>query len=136
MRDEPTTQIGQPRRDSRTTVPSRRHHAIDYVEFAVTDLADAKRFYAAAFGWAFNDYGPAYVGIRSGDGEAGGFRLEPAVLPGGPLVILYSDDLVASLDAVRNAGGVITVQPFDFPGGRRFQFRDPSGNELAVWTAR
>jgi predicted enzyme related to lactoylglutathione lyase len=111
------------------------HHAIDYIEFGVTDMADAKRFYTAAFGWQFNDYGPDYAGIRAGDGEAGGLRLEPTVAPGGPLVILYSADLDASLAAVREAGGEITEAPFDFPGGRRFHFSDPSGNELAVWSA-
>ena len=111
------------------------HHAIDYIEFTVRDLAEAKGFFAAAFGWAFNDYGPEYAGIQApdGDGEVGGLRPgEPA--PGGPLVILYSDDLEATLDAVKAAGGRIVTEPFSFPGGRRFHFQDPSGNELAVWT--
>jgi uncharacterized protein len=112
------------------------HHAIDYIEFAVSDMGAAQRFYADAFGWSFNDYGPGYAGIRQGNGEAGGFRVEPTVVAGGPLVILYSEDLEGSLAKVRAAGGVITVEPFDFPGGRRFQFRDPSGNELSVWTVR
>lgn len=110
------------------------HHAIDYIEFSVTDMERAKRFYADAFGWEFNDYGPTYAGIRKPDGEAGGFRLEPNVKTGGPLVILYSADLEASLASVRAAGGQITAPPFEFPGGRRFQFLDPSGNELAVWS--
>ncbi len=115
---------------------SRLHHAIDYIEFGVTNMAESKRFYAAAFDWGFNDYGPTYAGIqRQGeDGEAGGFRLEPDVSPGGPLVILYSNDLERSLAAVREAGGEITQEPFEFPGGRRFHFKDPSGNELAVWS--
>ena len=109
------------------------HHTIDYIEFTVRDLAASKRFYADAFGWEFNDYGPAYSGIRGGDGEVGGLRPgEPA--PGGPLVILYSDDLEASLAAVEAAGGAIAKPIFAFPGGRRFHFTDPSGNELAVWS--
>lgn len=112
------------------------HHAIDYIEFPVTDLERAKQFYAEAFGWEFNDYGPAYAGIRKEGGEAGGLRLAPAVPAGGPLVILYSQDLERSLAAVRDAGGNITAEPFAFPGGRRFHFRDPSGNELAVWSER
>lgn len=113
------------------------HHQIDYLEFGVTDMARAQRFYADAFGWRFTDYGPGYAGIqREGGGEQGGFRLEAEVAPGGPLVILYSNALGDTLERVRNAGGQITVEPFDFPGGRRFHFRDPSGNELAVWTAR
>lgn len=113
--------------------PAHVPHAIDYIEIPVTDLAAAKRFYAAAFGWEFNDYGPDYAGIRRGSGEAGGLRPAAEVSRGGPLVILYSEDLEASLAAVRAAGGEIVVEPFSFPGGRRFHFLDPSGNELAVW---
>ena len=112
---------------------NRVNHAIDYIEFCVTDMARAKRFYADAFGWEFNDYGPEYAGIRKPDGEAGGLRAAPEVVTGGPLVILYSMDLERSLESVRAAGGRITLEPFRFPGGRRFQFLDPSGNELAVW---
>jgi len=121
-----------------TTPPvAHTHHAIDYLEFTVTDLAAAKRFYSAAFGWAFNDYGPAYAGIRGEGGrEQGGLRAEGVVTRGGPLVILYSSDLDATLAAVRSAGGAVVKEPFDFPGGRRFHFTDPSGNELAVWSER
>jgi predicted enzyme related to lactoylglutathione lyase len=113
---------------------SRLHHAIDYIEFCVTDMAQSKRFYTAAFGWEFNDYGPEYAGIRKPGGEAGGLRAAPEVATGGPLVILYSEDLESSLASVRAAGGKITADPFAFPGGRRFHFLDPSGNELAVWS--
>jgi predicted enzyme related to lactoylglutathione lyase len=111
------------------------HHAIDYVELTVRDLAAAKRFYASAFGWKFNDYGPDYAGIQGPDHEAGGLHRTDELRLGGPLVILYSDDLDASLAAVRSAGGRIVREPFSFPGGRRFHFADPSGNELAVWAA-
>lgn len=115
------------------------HHAIDYIEIPVTDLARAKRFYGEAFGWSFNDYGDQYVGIRrpgeSPQLESGGFRPEESVTPGGVLIILYSEDLEASLDGVRAAGGEVTAEPFSFPGGRRFQFRDPDGHELAVWSS-
>jgi uncharacterized protein len=110
------------------------HHAIDYVEFTVRDLGAAKRFYATAFGWQFNDYGPEYAGIKGADGEVGGFHQAPQVRAGGPLVVLYSKDLDKTLEAVRAAGGRIVREPFDFPGGRRFQFTDPSGNELGVWS--
>jgi hypothetical protein len=110
------------------------HHAIDYIEFAVLDMDESKRFYAAAFGWSFNDYGPDYAGIRKEGGEAGGFRRADSVAKGGPLVILYSQHLAETLAAVRGAGGRITREPFEFPGGRRFHFEDPSGNELAVWS--
>src|SRR5262245_18827050 len=111
------------------------HQSIDYVEFTVRDLAEAKRFYAAAFGWTFNDYGLEYAGIRGKEGEVGGLHQTTPVRSGGPLVVLYSDDLEASLRAVQAAGGKIVREPFSFPGGRRFHFTDPSGNELAVWSA-
>jgi hypothetical protein len=110
------------------------HHAIDYIELTVRDLAVAKRFYAAAFGWEFNDYGPAYAGIRGNDREVGGLRRTDELRRGGPLVIVYSADLEASLAAVRSAGGRIVTEPYAFPGGRRFHFADPSDNELAVWS--
>jgi predicted enzyme related to lactoylglutathione lyase len=112
------------------------HHSIDYTEFAVTDMAESKRFYAAAFDWKFNDYGPGYAGIQKHGGEAGGLQLEPEVSTGGPLVVLYSNDLERTLTRVREAGGRIVKEPFEFPGGRRFHFEDPSGNELAVWSER
>ena len=89
-------------------------------------------FYEVAFGWEFNDYGPAYAGIKGPEREVGGLRQGEPVR-GGPLVVLYSDDLDASLEAVRAAGGGVVKEPFAFPGGRRFHFTDPSGNELAVW---
>lgn len=109
-----------------------QHHAIDYIEFTVDDMAKAQAFYRGAFGWEFTDYGPGYAGIRGSHGEFGGLALgEPK--PGGPLVILFSTDLEASRLAVDKAGGTITKPPFEFPGGRRFHFEDPSGNELAVW---
>jgi len=114
-----------------------QHHTIDYIEFTVSDLAEAKRFYGAAFDWTFQDYGPDYAGIqRPGGGEVGGFTQGPSAGPGGPLVVLYSEDLEASVEAVQAAGGRLVKEPFEFPGGRRFQFLDPSGNELAVWSEK
>lgn len=110
------------------------HHAIDYIEFNVHDMAAAKSFYTAAFGWSFVDYGPGYAGIQGDDREVGGLRQVDEVQKGGPLVILFSSDLTASLAAVRAAGGTLVKEPFSFPGGRRFHFLDPSGNELAVWS--
>ena len=110
-----------------------QHHAIDYIEFPVVDMAVAQRFYADAFGWSFTAYGDEYAGIQGEGREVGGLRLEAQVARGGPLVVLFSEDLEATLARVEAAGGVITTAPFDFPGGRRFHFTDPSGNELAVW---
>lgn len=121
---------------------TRTHHTLDYVEIPAADLTAAKAFYGAAFGWTFTDYGPGpdYVGIQGPGGpsapEAGGFRLDPDVRPGGLLVLLYSADLDASVDEVRAAGGTVSEGPYPFPGGRRFHFRDPSGNELGVWAER
>lgn len=113
---------------------STNHHTIDYIEFSAIDLDEAKRFYGSAFGWTFNDYGPGYAGINGEDGEVGGLAKADEVQGGGPLVVLHSQDLAASVEAVKQAGGVISQDIFDFPGGRRFHFRDPSGNELAVWS--
>lgn len=110
------------------------HHAIDYIELSVTDLTAAKRFYGEAFGWSFNDYGPGYAGIQGPEREVGGLAVADRVARGGPLVILFSEDLEASVNAVERAGGTIVKAPFSFPGGRRFHFSDPSGNELAVWS--
>ncbi len=117
-----------------------RHHAIDYVELTVTDMAAARTFYSGAFGWEFNDYGPGYSGIvgpgGAGSPEAGGLALgDSAPTRGGPLVLLYSDDLDVTVEKVRAAGGQIVDGPYDFPGGRRFHFTDPSGNELGVWSS-
>ncbi|WP_244928271.1 VOC family protein [Nocardioides sp. W7] len=113
------------------------HHGIDYVEIGVTDLAAAKQFYAAAFGWEFNDYGPDYAGIRapSGRGEVGGLNPHRPAASGGPLVLLFSDDLDATAEAIRAAGGTVTEGPYDFPGGRRLHFTDPGGAELGVWAS-
>lgn len=120
------------------TTSDHSNHAIDYIEIPVTDLARAKRFYGEAFGWAFNDYGDQYVGIQRPGGkpdqEAGGFRPVDTVTPGGVLVVVYSEHLETSLARVRSAGGEITAEPFSFPGGRRFEFADPDGHVLAVWT--
>lgn len=114
------------------------HHAIDYVEVSVTDLARAKSFYADAFGWEFNDYGPQYAGIRGASGgvgdEVGGLRVDSQVRTGGPLVLLYSAALDDTLGAVTAAGGQVVAPPYAFPGGRRFEFLDPSGNQLGVWS--
>ena len=110
---------------------------IDYVELPSATAHELTRaFYAKAFGWTFTDYGPGYAGIQKSGGEAGGVRLGSGTVTGGPLVILYSRDLDETLEAVRSAGGEVTKEPFDFPGGRRFHFKDPSGNELAVWSDR
>jgi predicted enzyme related to lactoylglutathione lyase len=112
------------------------HHTIDYIEFTARDLGASKRFYTTAFGWQFNDYGAEYAGIKGGAGEVGGLRQADEARTAGPLVILYSKDLEKSVAAVRSAGGKVVREPYPFPGGRRFHFTDPSGNELGVWSEK
>ncbi len=120
-----------------STAVTHAHHAIDYIEFTVTDVAAAKKFYGAAFDWSFTDYGPTYAGIKgpAGDRESGGFT-QGTPTKGGPLVVLFSQNLDDTLRRVREAGGKISKDPFEFPGGRRFEFLDPAGNELGVWSER
>ena len=113
---------------------ARRDRCIDYIEFNVADIARSKAFYGAAFGWTFTDYGPDYCEFSDGR-MTGGFAAGGAATPGGPLVILYGNDLADTQGKVEAAGGRIVKPIFEFPGGRRFHFADPDGYELAVWTA-
>lgn len=111
------------------------HHTIDYIELAAPVLEASKTFYAEVFGWEFNDYGEQYAGIRAADsdGEVGGLDGNGEAGSGAPLVMIYSQALPETFEAVKAAGARITIEPFDFPGGRRFHFVDPGGNELGVW---
>ena len=106
---------------------------IDYIEFPATDIAATKRFYNEVFGWKFEDYGPDYTSFQDGR-LAGGFWNAVRVQEGGALVVMYATDLEGTEAKVRAAGGTIVKPIFSFPGGRRFQFSDPNGNELAVWS--
>jgi predicted enzyme related to lactoylglutathione lyase len=99
----------------------------------VKSVPDAKRFYGGAFGWKFEDYGPDYASFADGR-LSGGFQTAAKVQAGGPLVVIYAADLENMEQRVRQAGGTIVKPIFSFPGGRRFHFTDPSGNELAVWS--
>ncbi len=108
------------------------NHRIDYLEFAATDIEKTKRFYSAVFGWKFEDYGPAYTSFHGR--LAGGFYAAGNVQGSGPLVVIYSTGLADTKNKVTAAGGRIVKDIFAFPGGRRFHFADPSGNELAVWS--
>ncbi|MGB3814366.1 MAG: VOC family protein [Shinella sp.] len=109
---------------------------IDYIEFNVTDIARSKAFYGGAFGWTFTDYGPQYCEFQDGRLTGGFTTMAPVQASGGPLVILFAVDLEDALTRVETAGGTIVKPIFDFPGGRRFQFTDPDGYELAVWSDR
>lgn len=106
---------------------------LDYLEMSATGatLDRTKAFYSAVFGWSFIDYGPTYAGFD--EGLEGGFQADASEAPSAPLPVLYSEDLDATLAAVKAADGEILRPIFSFPGGRRFHLRDPAGNELAVW---
>lgn len=106
---------------------------IDYIELPVTSVTDAKRFYGEVFGWTFEDFGPSYASFSDGRTN-GGFREEAEIRHGGPLLVLYATDLEVVLARVEAAGCAIVRPIYDFPGGRRFHFTDPAGNELAVWS--
>lgn len=112
-----------------------RHHRINYVELPLKDADATKHFYGTVFGWTFQDWGPDYLSFH-GAGLDGGFdRTADASASGqGALVVLYSDNLEATEQVVRDYGAMIVKPIFSFPGGRRFQFIDPNGNELAVWS--
>lgn len=112
------------------------NETINYVEYPARDLAATKRFFQQAFGWSFEDYGPDYAAF-SGQGLDGGFfksELAARTDEGSALVVLLSEKLEATLCKVVAAGGEIVKPIFSFPGGRRFHFTEPSGNELAVWS--
>jgi predicted enzyme related to lactoylglutathione lyase len=109
------------------------HLKIDYVEFATERLGETRAFFEKAFGWAFQDYGPDYAAMTNA-GIDGGIHNESTAAETPPLVILKADDLEAALRAVTTAGAEIVKPIFPFPGGRRFHFREPGGNEMAVWS--
>jgi uncharacterized protein len=105
---------------------------IDYIELPGGNLAVTRSFYANAFSWGFTDYGPDYAGFEDA-GIDGGLAAGDSAMTTVPLVILKADDLEDALHRVEAAGGTVTAPIFEFPGGRRFHFRDPAGNELGVW---
>ena len=122
------------RRVSSRAMPNTDHdRRIDYIEFPATDVTATKTFYQTVFGWHFTDYGPDYTSFKDGR-LSGGFTTASSVQPRGVLVVVYAVDLERTERAVVNAGGRIVRGIFSFPGGRRFHFTDPSGNELAVWS--
>ncbi len=105
---------------------------LDYLEIpaAKGSLDATKSFYARAFGWTFTDYGPTYSAFS--EGLDGGFDADTDAVK--PLPVLYAAKLEEALEAVTDAGGTLVKPIFSFPGGRRFHFSDPAGNELAVWS--
>jgi len=114
----------------------KKHEKINYVELPAKDINAAKRFFSAVFNWNFVDYGPAYTSF-SGAGLDGGFFTSDLVSSssnGSALVVFYSESLEATEKKIEEAGGNIITPVFSFPGGRRFHFSDPNGNEYAVWS--
>lgn len=106
---------------------------INYIEFKAKNLEQIKVFYNKVFGWEFKDYGPHYVAF-SESGVEGGFEYTEDEIVNGCLVVLYHKDLDVIKSKVVNAGGKIAKDIFMFPGGKRFHFLDPDGNELAIWS--
>lgn len=113
-----------------------RADKINYLELPSLDPAASKAFFSAVFGWRFVDYGPDYLAFFDAGLEGGFYRAEQVATPaqGAALVVLHSNDLAQSLAAVQTAGAVIVKDIFSFPGGRRFEFLEPGGNQLAIWS--
>ncbi len=109
---------------------------IDYVEFPAADFDSIQTFYEKAFGWSFTDYGPEYRAFTDEKIDGGFYRsdLRSSTENGSALVVLFAKNLEATRDRVVASGGTLAKDIFSFPGGRRFQFKDPHGNELAVWS--
>lgn len=112
------------------------HEKINYVEFPASDIEETKLFFTEVFGWSFEDFGPDYTAF-SDEGLDGGFfksELTATTEKGSALIVFYSEELEITQSKIDNAGGTIKRAIFSFPGGRRFHFTDPSGNEFAVWS--
>ncbi|MCA9744539.1 MAG: VOC family protein [Deferribacteres bacterium] len=113
-----------------------QHEKINYLEIPATNIEATKEFFTAVFGWSFTDYGPTYSSFANAGIDGGFFQseLSASTQNGSALIVLYSKDLEQTQAKVERAGGSIVKPVFDFPGGHRFHFTDPSGNEFAVWS--
>jgi len=112
------------------------HEKINYVEFPSKDLNVTKKFFTAIFGWSFSDYGSEYTAFNN-QGLNGGFfksDLSASTQNGSALIVFYSQELEETQSKIEKSGGLIVKPVFSFPGGRRFHFSDPNGNEYAVWS--
>jgi len=111
------------------------HEKINYVEFPARDIQKAKAFFTAAFNWKFDDYGPDYIAFSNQGLDGGFFKSDQSVSTdnGSALIVFFSDDIDATQSKIEAADGKIIKPIFPFPGGRRFHFSDPNGNEYAVW---
>lgn len=113
-----------------------QHEKINYVEFPARDIEKAKTFFSAVFNWSFTDYGPEYTAFENEGLDGGFFKSDNIVSAdtGSALIVFFSDTLEQTQEKVVANKGVISQEIFDFPGGRRFHFTDPNGNEYAVWS--
>ena len=113
-----------------------RHEKIYYVEFPARDIEAAKTFFTSVFEWNFTDYGPEYSAFSNAGLDGGFFKSNQSSSSesGSALIVFYSKDLQQTQEKIENAGGSIIKPVFAFPGGRRFHFSDPNGNEYAVWS--
>ena len=112
------------------------HEKINYVEFPARDIQATKSFFEAVFNWSFEDFGPEYTAFSNQGLDGGYFKsdLKSSSEIGSALIVFYSEDIESTQARVESAGGEIVKPIFSFPGGRRFHFIEPSGNELAVWS--
>lgn len=119
-----------------TTTIMNLHEKINYLEFPAIDIEATKTFFSAVFGWRFVDYGAAYTAFSNAGIDGGFYQAKLCVDPskGSALVVFYSAELAQTQAKIVAAGGIISTATFSFPGGRRFHFKDPNGNEFAVWT--
>ena len=109
------------------------NNSINYIELPMVNNAETKTFYNQVFEWDFTDWGPNYISF-SGANIDGGFNGDVQPSSPGVLIVLYTNNLNEKLESVTKAGGEISKSTFEFPGGKRFHFLDPNGNELAVWS--
>ena len=112
------------------------HEKINYLEFPARDIEASKAFFSAVFAWSFVDYGPDYSAFSDAGIDGGFFRSDlcASTSNGSVLVVFYSENLQQTQAKIAQAGGTVIKPVFPFPGGRRFHFSDPNGNEYAVWS--
>lgn len=113
-----------------------KHETINYLELPAKNLEATKDFFNTVFGWSFQDFGPDYSAFSDQTIDGGFYKsdLSSSSGNGAALIVFFSQDLEATQKKIKTAGGVIVQSIFDFPGGRRFHFTEPSGNEFAVWS--
>ncbi len=114
----------------------KQHETINYIELPARDIAVAKQFFGEVFGWRFSDYGDDYASFSNAGIDGGFYRAEltATAATGSVLLVFYSAELAATRAKIESHGGTVVRPVYEFPGGRRFHFCDPNGNEYAVWS--